>query len=340
MGLADRVLKGERLALARLLTLIENQDLNGLNELAALYPHTGRAHIVGVTGAPGTGKSTLVNRLALQLREPAGDEGGSPEHESPAVAIVAVDPSSPFSGGAILGDRIRMRDLAGNPGVFIRSMASRGALGGLARATADMVKTLDAAGFGIILVETVGAGQAEVDIAKTAHTTVVVHAPGLGDDVQAIKAGILEIADILVVNKADLPGAQNSLMALRMALELGRVERQTITTGTEEGRDSGAQVEHWEVPVLPTTATTGDGIRELSAAVHEHRAHLAATGQITARERARVKAEMEELLRDTLAHRFFERHPDGRFEDVIEQVLSRKLAPRQAIQTLLEGLQL
>ena len=177
MGLVESVLAGDRLALARLLTLIENQEENGFEALAALYSRTGRAHIIGITGAPGTGKSTLVNQLAKTFRESSLNGGES----ATTVGVVAVDPSSPFSGGAILGDRIRMRDLAGDPGVFVRSMASRGALGGLASTTAGLVQALDGTGFDVILIETVGAGQAEVDVARTAHTTIVVSAPGMGD---------------------------------------------------------------------------------------------------------------------------------------------------------------
>src|SRR5512143_2752841 len=214
MALTDSVLDGNRLALARLLTQVENDLPEGRAALAVLFAHTGQAHLVGVTGAPGTGKSSLVNQLARYYRQP-------PAGETPKrVAVVAVDPTSPFSGGAILGDRIRMRDLAGDPGVFIRSMASRGSLGGIASATAGVVQVFDAAGFDIILIETVGVGQAEVDIARLAHTTLVVEAPGLGDDIQAIKAGILEIADILVVNKADRPGIENTERALKSTLEL------------------------------------------------------------------------------------------------------------------------
>jgi LAO/AO transport system kinase len=333
MTLAERVLSGDRLALARLLTLIENEDPAGLGALANLYPHTGRAHLVGVTGAPGTGKSTLVNRLTLHLRRDVSHADGPL-----TVAVVAVDPSSPFSGGAILGDRIRMRDLAGDPGVFLRSMASRGALGGLARSTAGVVSALDAAGFDLILIETMGAGQAEVDIARTAHTTVVVDAPGLGDDVQAIKAGILEIADILVVNKADLPGAENTLRSLRANLQLAQdvAVRPKSLERAGGGEDEVGEA-LWVPPVLPTVATKGDGIPELAAAIDDHRRHLAQSGELAGRERERVRSEMEALLRDRLTARFLERQPDGRFEAALERVLAREMAPRQAVQALIEG---
>src|SRR5919106_3196622 len=205
MTLEDSVLEGNRLALARLLTEVENNSSDGRAALANLFPHTGKAHLIGVTGGSGTGKSSLVNQLALHYRKT--------DDLRKRVAIVAVDPSSPFTGGAVLGDRVRMRDLSGDSGIFIRSMASRGSLGGIAQATSAMTQVFDAAGFNIIIIETVGAGQSEVDIASTAHTTLVVEAPGLGDEVQAIKAGILEIADLLVVNKADRPGVDKTLRA-------------------------------------------------------------------------------------------------------------------------------
>jgi len=205
MSLVDQLLAGNRRALARIISQVEDDGPEAHALLAALYPHTGRAHVIGITGAPGTGKSTLVNALARVYRA-----------QGQTVGIVAVDPTSPFSGGALLGDRVRMRDLAGDPGIFIRSMATRGSLGGLARTTADVILVLDAAGFDRILVETVGVGQAEVEIASAAHTTVVVEAPGMGDEVQAIKAGVLEIADIFVVNKADRAGADHVVMALQM----------------------------------------------------------------------------------------------------------------------------
>ena len=210
MTYSQAVLNGDRLALSRLLTQVENDAPEGRAALIELFPHTGKAHLIGVTGAPGTGKSSLVNQLALYYRKT----------ENKRVAILAVDPSSPFTGGAVLGDRVRMRDLAGDSGVFIRSMATRGSLGGLAQSTANMAQVFDAAGFDVIIIETVGAGQSEVDVARLAHTTLVVEAPGLGDDIQAIKAGILEIADILVVNKADRPGVENTEKALRSMLEL------------------------------------------------------------------------------------------------------------------------
>jgi LAO/AO transport system kinase len=328
----ERVLKGDRLALARLLTQIENEDASGLEVLSALYSHTGRAHRIGITGAPGTGKSSLVNRLALHLRQNGWSEQADPEAET--VAIVAVDPSSPFSGGAFLGDRIRMRDLYGDPGIFIRSMASRGALGGLARATVDMVEVLDAAGFAVILIETVGAGQAEVDIARMAHTVVVVDAPGLGDDVQAIKAGILEIADILVVNKADLPGAENTLRALQLVLELAKPAQRTHSdTATQDAAIKPV----WVPPVLPTVAIQGDGIAELARAIHAHREHLDLSGEYTARERERVRTEMEDLLRHQLLEGFLTHQSEDAFDSALEMVLDKKKAPRQAVRELIEG---
>jgi LAO/AO transport system kinase len=332
-ALAGRIGSGDRLALARLLTLIENQTQEGLDGLAALYSRTGKAHIVGVTGAPGTGKSTLVNELARALRRGATADQGS---AAPTVAIVAVDPSSPFTGGAILGDRIRMRDLAGDPGVFIRSMASRGALGGLARGTAGVVQALDAAGFDKILIETVGAGQAEVDIARAAHTTLVVAAPGLGDDVQALKAGILEIADILVVNKSDLPGADSTRSALRAALEMAyNVEVVSTEPGQPQMVEDGPPpTGGWEIPVLATTAIKAEGIEGLAKAVEDHRAHLIESGELHVRERARVRAEMQALLRDILAERFLARQSEARFEAALEEVMTRSIDPRGAVSQL------
>lgn len=313
MSLAQEVLAGNRLALARLLTAIENDTPAGHEALRALFAYTGRAHLIGITGAPGTGKSSLANQLARFYRHPVN---GAPKR----VAVVAVDPSSPFTGGALLGDRIRMRDLAGDPGVFIRSMASRGALGGLAKATARMVQALDAAGYEVILIETVGAGQAEVDIARLAHTTLVVEAPGLGDDIQAIKAGILEIADILVVNKADLPGAEVTERILREALRLAPAS----PTG-------------WAPPVLKTVATDGKGIAELIAAIEQHHAHLQKTGLWAQRERQRLQAELEHLLRDTLVQRWRSQVPENLYRATLERMFRRELSPWDAMERLLNN---
>jgi LAO/AO transport system kinase len=325
MELVEAVLAGERLALARLLTQIENDTALGRSAQDILFPHTGKAHLVGVTGAPGTGKSSLVNQVARLFRWPSPTGGAAP----PKVAIVAVDPSSPFTGGALLGDRVRMRDLAGDPGIFIRSMAARGALGGLARATAAVVQVFDAAGYEIILIETVGAGQNEVDIAGLAHTTVVVDAPGLGDDIQAIKAGILEIADILVINKADRPGLENTQRSLRAMLELGhpRIRPQ----GQAESGDPG-----WTPPVLSTIATTGSGIKEVYQAIVHHADYLRQSGEWQKRDRMRLQVELEALLQETLVARWRSRVPQQTYQSMAERVFKRQISPVNAVSELAE----
>jgi LAO/AO transport system kinase len=310
-GIVARLLAGDRRALARLISLVENDGREATDALAALYPHTGQAHIVGVTGAPGTGKSTLVNELAKAYRA-----------QDVRVGIIAVDPTSPFSGGALLGDRIRMRDLSGDPGVFIRSMASRGNLGGLARATADVVKVLDAAGYQVVLVETVGAGQSEVEIARTAHTTLVVEAPGLGDDVQAIKAGVLEIADVLVVNKADREGAQHTRRALQMMLDLGTSQSRTVETS-------------WQPLICLTVAVSGQGVRELMQAIAEHRRYLQESGGWGERERARAAAELDRLLRDRLVTHVLQRIGQERLDEAVEQIVTRQVDAHTAVDGLL-----
>ena len=333
MILQESVLQGDRRALARLLTEIENESPAGQQALNDLFKHTGKAHLIGVTGAPGTGKSSLVNQLALHFRQSANG--------ARRVAVVAVDPTSPFTGGAVLGDRVRMRELSGDNGVFIRSMATRGSLGGLAAATAGLVQALDAAGYEIIFIETVGAGQTEVDIAKLAHTTLVVNVPGLGDDVQAIKAGILEIADILVLNKADRPGVEAAERALLGMLKLGHPTKRTIMhhgqAQTVESTDAEISGDMWIPPIRRTVATDGKGIAELAEAIAGHRVHLEKTGGWQLRDRARLESEVETLLQSSLMSRWRENVNDKKYEAMLEELLARKLSPRQAVTALLNG---
>ena len=364
MDLADGILAGDRLALARTLSQVENGTAQGILTLSTLFAYTGKAHLVGVTGASGTGKSSLVNQLARFYRQPAkgasepaeeasGPASGASEPSERAnglrqsvdprrVAVVAVDPTSPFTGGAILGDRIRMRDLAGDPGVFIRSMATRGSLGGIASATAAVVQVLDAAKYDLILIETVGAGQSEVDIARLAHTTVVVEAPGLGDDIQAIKAGILEIADVLVVNKADLPGVQNTERALRGSLDLAHpIPHRFMHHGQLEilpAPDNKAEAPEplWVPPILRTVALDGTGIPKLAGAIAAHRMHLEATGGWVLRERWRLQTELDMLLTNRLLDGFRSQLPAGVYEQALEDMLGRRLSPFQAVEKLVD----
>jgi len=323
------ILTGNRLSISRLLTQVENDSSDGRIALAELFPHTGKAHLIGVTGAPGTGKSSLVNQLTLHYRK----------ENNKKVAIIAVDPSSPFTGGAVLGDRVRMRDLSGDGGVFIRSMASRGSVGGLAQTTAAFTQVFDAAGFEIIIIETVGAGQSEVDIARLAHTTLVVEAPGLGDEIQAIKAGILEIADVLVINKADRPGVENTERALRSTLELAhptkhvyRHHGQSMTIDTP-----GIDSKMWIPPINKTIATDGTGITDLVDSIAKHVTHLRQSGDWDLRDRARLESELEIALREELLNRFFESTKNETYQAIVEQVMQRNLSPHQAVQTLLQG---
>jgi LAO/AO transport system kinase len=323
------VLAGNRRMIARMLTAVENESEGTAEALAALFPHTGRAIVLGVTGAPGTGKSTLVNVLAKAYRA-----------NGKTVGIVAVDPTSPFSGGAILGDRIRMRELSGDDGVFIRSMATRGSLGGLARATRDVVRVLDAAGFDVIMVETVGAGQSEVDIVRMAHTTIVVEAPGLGDDVQAIKAGILEIADILVVNKADRPGAQSAVRSLKAMLELGHpgarnqlMDRQghllsVITT---------VQDEFWVPPLIQTVATSGQGIDELIQAVDAHQDYLERTGLKSVLEQQHIQIELFDRLQQVALNRILQSFPESYLQALVQRIQARELDPHKSVSEIMES---
>ncbi|HEY4689708.1 MAG TPA: methylmalonyl Co-A mutase-associated GTPase MeaB [Anaerolineae bacterium] len=324
--LIETALGGNRRALAQLISLIETDPSAAAVCVSRLHPRTGRAAIIGVTGSPGTGKSTLVNELAKAFRR-----------RSQTVGIVAVDPSSPFTGGALLGDRIRMRDLAGDDGVFIRSMATRGSLGGLARSTADVVRALDAVGYAAILIETVGAGQSEVEIARTADTVLVVEAPGLGDEVQAIKAGILEIADVLVVNKADRDGADNTLRALQTMLDLGSAPRVVPHHGQimeVSALASNVAAKGWRPPIVKTIAPEGKGVDELVDAIDRHRAHLEASGEGRARRRVRAAAELEAILRETLLDRLMQQIGRVGLDGVVDRIVAREIDPYTAARAL------
>lgn len=331
--LPHAIQEGDRRALSQALTAIENNEPEGQQILTALFPITGRAHLVGVTGAPGTGKSTLVNQLAKSIHQ---------REKAQKIAVIAVDPTSPFSGGALLGDRIRMRDLAGNRDIFIRSMASRGALGGLAHATAAFATLLDAAGYELILIETVGAGQAEVEIARLAHTVIVVDAPGLGDDIQAIKAGILEIADILVVNKADQAGAENTARALKIMLEMAQGKGSMPTAGKhmravsrpvkqpEDNDPTG-----WQTPVLMVTATEGEGVGELVEKIDQHRAFLHKEGLWEVKEAYRLRQDLIALIQDSLVRHWEAQVDPEVFDAVLNDVIKRKYSPLEAVEKLL-----
>jgi len=337
--LESRVLDGDTRAIARLLSRAESGAAEARATLDAMFSHAGRAHVVGITGVPGSGKSTLVAKLAAAVRR-----------SGRKVAIVAVDPSSPFSGGAILGDRIRMGELCGDPGVFVRSMATRGTLGGLARGTLEAVDVLDAAGFDMVMIETVGVGQDEVDVARAAHTTVVVSAPGLGDDIQAIKAGILEIADIHVVSKCDRADANRTITDLKVMLMLGHTKMDMGDSARKVGSDSTfrdasrrspllSKVDSDPTfpPVIATSAVRDEGISRLLAAIDDHRNALERSGEIDTRRASiaerRLLAAGEGILRDRFA-----RHRDGKLAGLLEQLRERTLSPHAAAVQLLREL--
>ncbi|HLZ20652.1 MAG TPA: methylmalonyl Co-A mutase-associated GTPase MeaB [Ktedonobacterales bacterium] len=305
--IVERLLRGDRRALARVVTLIENNAPDARPILAKLHTHGGKAHVVGMTGSPGAGKSTLVTQLVRELRR-----------RGQRVGIVAVDPSSPFTGGAILGDRIRMQELAGDPNVFIRSMASRGSLGGLAASTRDVVRALDAGGFDMIIIETVGAGQAEVEIVRAAQTVVVVTVPGMGDDIQAIKAGILEIADIFVVNKADRPGADQTAAELRMLMSL----------------DSERKQKAWRVPIIKTSAVSGEGVPELADKLAAHLESLRESGQLARRSGQQARSEMLALLNQALLDRIAATMSPEDWDKLIQDVVSRDRDPYTAAEII------
>jgi LAO/AO transport system kinase len=295
---------GDRAALARLLSVVERggPEARALGKLT--HPLGGAGYTVGITGAPGAGKSTLTNALISRVRR-----------DEDTVAVLAIDPSSPFSGGAILGDRVRMADHTGDDGVYIRSMATRGHLGGLSLATLEAVRALDAAGWPWIVIETVGVGQVEVEVAGAADTTLVVVNPGWGDAVQANKAGLLEIADVFVINKADRPGVDDTRRDLERMLDL-------------------TDREGWRPPIVPTTAPTGDGVDELWAAIGQHRAHLESSGQLEARRAARVGDELTRIL-VALLHERAVAAGRGRLDDLAAEVARREVDPWTAAERLL-----
>ena len=309
LDLVDAVSAGEPRAIARMLSRAESGAVEARAALDLIYQRTGRAHVVGITGVPGSGKSTLVAKLAAQFRKSARKVG-----------IIAVDPSSPFSGGSILGDRIRMGEVSGDPGVFVRSMASRGAMGGLARGTLEAVDILDAGGYEVIIIETVGVGQDEVDIVRAAHTTVVVSAPGLGDDIQAIKAGILEIADIHAVSKADKPEADRTMSDLKNMLGLG-----VALTGKVVGR---------LVPVLKTCSPTNEGIAELASAIDAHREYLVTSGELLQRRQAIRERRMLKAA-EVILHDEFEHHREGRMAALLGELANGHISPQTAARRLL-----
>jgi len=305
--LVDGVLAGRRRHLAKLITLIENEDPAAAEALSLLYRHTGRAHIVGITGPPGSGKSTIVTRMTSEYRK-----------RGKTVGIVAVDPSSPFTGGALLGDRIRMQEHSLDDGVFVRSMGTRGHLGGIARATSDVVRAIDASGKDIIIVETVGAGQSEVEIIDIAHTVVVTDVPGSGDDIQAIKAGIMEIADIFVVNKKDLPGADKKVAEINAMLDLDQ------------------NMGQWRPPVLLTNGRTGEGIPELVDKIDEHMVYLRESGALEEKGLQRSRDELHQIMEYRLTQELLSRL-QGRpeYEEAIRKIAKRDDDPYTVAQRLI-----
>jgi LAO/AO transport system kinase len=334
-SLVDRVLAGEVRAASRLMRRIDDEDPAATADLQKLFPRTGRAYVLGITGSPGAGKSTLTDRVVARFRA-----------QGQSVGVLAVDPTSPFSGGAILGDRIRMQAHASDPGVFIRSLATRGSLGGLSRATGDCIRVMDAMGKDVIVVETVGVGQDEIDIAQMAHTTLLVTVPGMGDDIQAIKAGILEVADVFIVNKADLDGADRTVRELRQMLELRHALRRPPVEHDRQHRlktraagkpaEAPPPSDEWEPPIVKVIAARDQGLEPVMEAVARHWEFLERTGQRAERERARARMQFLALLRNRLLQSALDRleAEKGRLDEVALSIARREADPYALAETL------